>query len=375
MCPRKRRPVGDILVVDDQAANLEILTTMLKECGHQVRPVNDGRLAIEAARRQPPDLILLDINMPSMDGYQVCAVLKADPRLAKIPVIFVSANTDIFDKVTAFSFGGVDYVTKPFQFEEVEARVETHLELHQKRKELEKNYAALAELESLRDSLVHMMVHDLRSPLTALVASLDFLKSGADSLNEEQRDDIEEALKAAKRMVLMVTGVLDVNKLEAGKMTLNPSSCDAKELAREVMDGLSGLVEGREFSLVSPKEGTPAVLDRGLIYRVLQNLLANALKFTPSPGGRVEVKAETIPEGVRFEVKDNGPGIPAEHQAAIFEKFGRVDGSLDTGVYSTGLGLSFCKLAVEAHGGQIGVESQVGKGSTFWFTLPQKATS
>jgi len=134
---RKRRPVGDILVVDDQAPNLEILTTMLKECGHQVRPVPEGRMAIEAARRQPPDLILLDINMPVMDGYQVCAVLKSDPKLAKIPVIFISANTDVFDKTTAFSLGGVDYVTKPFQFDEVEARVEAHLELRQLQVQME----------------------------------------------------------------------------------------------------------------------------------------------------------------------------------------------------------------------------------------------
>lgn len=145
MNPRKRRPVGDILVVDDMPANLEILTTMLKECGHRVRPLLDGRQALEAARLQTPDLILLDINMPGMDGYQVCATLKSDPKLAPVPVIFISANNEVFDKVTAFNLGGVDYITKPFQFEEVEARVESHLEIRRLQVQVETMNRSLQE--------------------------------------------------------------------------------------------------------------------------------------------------------------------------------------------------------------------------------------
>jgi putative two-component system response regulator len=163
MSPRKKRQVGDILVVDDMPANLEILTTMLKECGHRVRPAPGGRVALEAARRQPPDLILLDINMPEMDGYQVCASLKADPNLAPVPVIFISANNEVFDKVTAFSLGGVDYVTKPFQFEEVEARVETHLELRRLQVEMEKMNRSLqdqvrAQVKEISDSQIATIV-------------------------------------------------------------------------------------------------------------------------------------------------------------------------------------------------------------------------
>ena len=156
MNPRKNRPVGDILVVDDMPANLEVLATMLKECGHRIRPVLNGRQALEAARRQPPDLILLDINMPGMDGYQVCAALKADPRLAPIPVIFISANNEVFDKVTAFNLGGVDYITKPFQFEEVEARVETHLELRFLQKQLEERVRA--QVQEISESQIATIV-------------------------------------------------------------------------------------------------------------------------------------------------------------------------------------------------------------------------
>ena len=157
------RPVADILVVDDTPANLQLLAGMLKERGHKVRPVPNGKLALEAARRQPPDLILLDINMPELNGYQVCTELKADPRLAEVPVIFISANTEVFDKVQAFSMGGADYVTKPFQLEEVEARVEAHLERRRLRVQLEELNRSLqdrveAQVKEIADSQIATIV-------------------------------------------------------------------------------------------------------------------------------------------------------------------------------------------------------------------------
>lgn len=373
----KQKPPGEtpnILVVDDTPENLALLVGMLKDQGYRVRPVPSGELALRAAAAEPPDLILLDISMPGMDGFEVCAKLKEDARLKDIPVLFLTARTDIEDKVKSFDVGGVDYVTKPFQFPEVGARVRTHLELRRQKRELEKSYQALAELEALRDSLVHMIVHDLRSPLAALVGNLELLREGASDLTEGQRDDIEEAFKAAKRMILMVTGVLDVSKLEAGKMTVKPADCDARALGREVVESLAAITEGRKLSL-APSEGELlAWLDRELLFRVLQNLVANALKFTPHKDGKVELRIDQTAEGVRFEVSDNGPGIPAEYQDRIFEKFGQVEGEAKTRMFSTGLGLTFCKMAVEAHGGRIGVESEEGKGSAFWFTLPQKGT-
>ncbi len=365
------RARADVLVVDDVPANLTLLCGIIKEQGHKARPVPSGELALQAAAASRPDLILLDIDMPEMSGFEVCKRLKADPTLQHIPVIFISAMTDIADKVRAFSAGGVDYITKPFQFEEVHARVATHLELRRQRRELEESYDRLCQLEALRDSLVHMLVHDLRSPLTALTVSLEFLKEDAGpALAPEQRGDIEEALNAAKRMVLMVTAVLDVNKLEAGKMTLRIAECDIVTLAREVIDSLSSLAGGRVLSLQPSCAELPVPIDRGVVFRVIQNLVANALKFAPANNGRVVVDLDRAEGGLRCRVTDNGPGIPAEHHDYIFEKFGQVgDGAARKG-FSTGLGLPFCKLAVEAHGGRIGVESEAGKGATFWFVLP-----
>ncbi len=364
--------IPNILVVDDTPENLTLLVGMLKEQGYRVRPVPSGALALQAAAAEPPDIILLDISMPEMDGYEVCKRLKADPRLKDIPVLFLTARTDIEDKVRSFEVGGVDYVTKPFQFQEVDARVKTHLELRRQKREIERNYEKLAELLALRDSLVHMLVHDLRSPLSALVGFLGFLKDAEEKFDPDQREDIEESLKAAKRIILMVNGVLDVNKLEAGKMTIHPVSCDVLGLGREVVASLESLTEGRTLAF-SPTGELNGWLDRGLLFRVLQNLIANALKFAPKTGGRVELHIKSTGDGTRFEVVDNGPGVPAEYQDRIFEKFGQVEGGGRSRMFSTGLGLTFCKMAVEAHGGRIGMVSKDGKGSTFWFTLPQKA--
>jgi signal transduction histidine kinase len=364
--------IPNILVVDDTPANLTLLVGVLKDQGYRARPVPSGPLALQAAAAEPPDLILLDISMPDMDGFEVCAKLKEDPRLRDIPVLFLTARTDIEDKVKAFNAGGVDYVTKPFQFQEINARVSAHLELRRQRLELERTNKKLIELQALRDSLVHMLVHDLRSPLSALVGFLGFLKDAEEKFDPDQREDIEESLKAAKRIILMVNGVLDVNKLEAGKMTIDPGPCDLLALGREVTASLVSLTEGRTLAF-SPAGELSGWLDRGLIYRVLQNLIANALKFAPKTGGKVELHIVSTAGETRCEVRDNGSGVPVEYQESIFEKFGQVEGGGKHRMFSTGLGLTFCKMAVEAHGGRIGVESRDGKGATFWFVLPPKA--
>src|SRR3989339_730306 len=170
--PEVQQKSPDILVVDDTPANLQLLTGMLKERGYRVRPVPSGKLAIQAARSQTPDLILLDVNMPEMNGYEVCEQFKADAALREIPVLFISALGETMDKMKAFAVGGVDYVTKPFQFEEVDARVQTHLKLRRlqieqerQNRQLRESYDQLKKLEELQDNLTHMIIHDMRSPL------------------------------------------------------------------------------------------------------------------------------------------------------------------------------------------------------------------
>ena len=363
--------IPNVLIVDDTPANLQLLTGMLKERGYKVRPVPSGRLALQAAKNDPPDLILLDIMMPEMDGYEVCKQLKADEKLTEIPVIFISALNETVDKVKAFGVGGLDYVTKPFQFEEVNARVRTHLELQRQRRKLKENYDQLRRLEAARDNLVHMIVHDLRSPLTGISGFLDLaLELGKETLTEEGLDYLQTAKRSTTAVIDMVSAVLDVSKMETGDMKLHLAECDLVRIAADLVTGMQSLKESREMILDAPSAPVTVVADGDLLLRVIQNLLGNALKFTPSDGW-IRLGIEPDDNRVCVTVRDNGPGVPAEYQARIFEKFGQVEARANRQKHSTGLGLTFCKLAVEAHGGSIGVESEVGKGSKFWFVLPK----
>ncbi|OGG52062.1 MAG: hypothetical protein A3F84_18375 [Candidatus Handelsmanbacteria bacterium RIFCSPLOWO2_12_FULL_64_10] len=371
--------VSNILVVDDTPENLQVLSGMLKGQGYRVRPVPSGRLALQAARNDPPDLILLDINMPEMNGYEVCERLKLDERLRPIPVIFISVLNETADKLKAFRVGGVDYVTKPFQFEEVEARVGAHLklrglqvELGRQNHRLQESYDKLCDLESLRDNLCHMIVHDLRTPLTAVKGFMQLLEmTDGQNLSEGGRESVRKATGATETLVEMVSSLLDVSRMESGEMKLSLSECDLVSVARDVLGKMESLRGGRTLSLAMKEERILLTCDSDLISRTLQNLLGNALKFTP-PDGEVRVGIEPGVGTVRVFVADNGPGIPPEYHKKIFEKFGQVEARSQRQKHSTGLGLTFCKLAVEAHGGQIGVDSEVGKGSTFWFVLPQR---
>jgi signal transduction histidine kinase len=346
---------------------------MLKARGYKVRPVASGKFALQSARHDPPDLILLDILMPEMNGYEVCERLKADEQLAEIPVIFISALDETLDKVKAFQVGGVDYVTKPFQFEEVEARVATHLELRRQKHLIEESYERLRELETLRDGLVHMIVHDMRTPLTAIYGFIETLgRLEGENLSEQGREFVQTALASTQVLVEMVSSLLDVSKMEAGEMKLNRTEWELTKTAKEALAKVDPLKGGRQLALTGADEPVTVLADAELIARVFQNLLGNALKFTPEDG-RVTVSIEPG-NTVRVLVQDTGPGIPPQYRERIFEKFFQVEHPTNRQKYSTGLGLAFCKLAVEAHGGQIGVDSSEGKGSTFWFTLPRQAS-
>jgi two-component system sensor histidine kinase/response regulator len=362
--------VANILVADDTVENLRLLVNMLGGQGYEVRPVTGGARAIAAAERDPPDLILLDINMPDMNGYEVCAELKRRPALASIPVIFLTALSEVADKVRAFDVGGVDYITKPFQLEEVQVRVRTHLELRTARRELSENLDKLRALELLRDDLVHMIVHDMRSPLMTLIGHLGFLQKDAlTALPKESLRDLEAAVHAAKVVAHMANDLLDVSRLENSRIPLERHEHDLSALSRAVVGTLGTLDPRRVIELVAP-EPVHIAYDAELIRRVLENLIGNAVKHTPS-SGRVFVSASATPDGARVTVSDEGNGIPEQAKQRIFEKFGTVATRRDQQYHSVGLGLAFCKLAVSAHAGNIGVTSREPRGSTFWFELPR----
>jgi two-component system sensor histidine kinase/response regulator len=359
-----------VFIVDDDETHRELLKHILAGAGYDPVAFAEGTEALTRLELECPDLILLDIDMPGMNGYEVCARIKSMERLASVPIIFISVLDETESKVRAFESGAVDYIPKPFHLEEVLARAGTHLQLAAFHSKLEANYKKLRETEAMRDNLTGMLIHDLRSPLAGLALSLEVLgqKSRAD-WNDRDLKVLSAARRTSLKLVEMVSSLLDVSRFEAGQMPMEKKRCDLREVAEAGALAVFGLIGTRSLEKQFPSEELPLFCDPEILQRVVSNLLANAFKYTPE-SSEVCLRLLIEDSSVRLEVVDQGVGIPPEFHERIFEKFGQVDASLAS--YSSGLGLTFCKLAVEAHGGRIGVVSAPGEGSTFWFSIPRQ---
>jgi two-component system sensor histidine kinase/response regulator len=364
---------GLLLVVDDDAANREVLSRRLVRQGHEVRTASSGLEAMRILGDAPFDLVLLDIMMPEMDGYEVLGRIKADSRLQNIPVIMISALNELQSVVRCVEAGAEDYLTKPFNATLLKARIGACLEKKRGRdresalfEQLQSNYKRLQELEQQRDDMRNMIVHDLRTPLTALIIGIEMLEMD-DTLSGTQQEIVAIAAGGGRTLLGMINDLLDVEKMESGSAQLQYDEVDAASLVAEAVAQVAFLAEESRTTLVTDvAPNLPAFSgDAKKLSRTLVNLIGNAIKFTGA--GAVTVSArQDDPETILFAVRDTGPGIPAESFGRIFEKFGQ----LDSRRIGTGLGLAFCKLAVEAHGGRIGVDSTLGQGSTFSFTIP-----
>jgi two-component system sensor histidine kinase/response regulator len=371
--------LGSVLVVDDIEANRDVLSRRLREQGYTVTAVKDGKLALARLREDAFDLVLLDIMMPEMDGYEVLRILKADEALRHIPVIMISALGEQDSAVRCIEMGAEDYLSKPFNPVLLKARIGACLEkkrLHDREAhlyaQLQESYQRLQQLEKRRDDLTHMIVHDLRTPLNAMMMGIQELEF-AGELNEGQQEMMEITRRGGQTLVAIINDLLDISQMESGALRLERREVMATDLIDDAMKQVTALATAKSVTLVlNPDPDLPGLIgDEAKLIRILVNLLSNAIKFTPA-SGTVTVAARLDHDGpsLQFSISDTGEGIPAEAFGRIFEKFGQVESRHGGRSMSTGLGLTFCKLAVEAHGGQIGVESIPGQGSTFRFTLP-----
>ncbi|PIQ27210.1 hybrid sensor histidine kinase/response regulator [bacterium (Candidatus Blackallbacteria) CG17_big_fil_post_rev_8_21_14_2_50_48_46] len=372
-------PLADILLVDDTPANLKVLSEILKSSHYGVRAVPSGKMALKAVSLSAPDLILMDINMPDMNGYELCRKLKSSPDFGQIPVIFISALDDVEDKVNAFREGGVDFISKPFQIEEVLMRVKTHLtirrlqtELEQKNQALETQVQQLQNLEHLRDILTSMIVHDLRIPLTGLSSNLELISDFTKQLPQPVKRFLRLARTSTQNLLGNINQLLELNRLEAGKKILDYSRFELRALLLEVLGSFEFQIQEQIVSVDYPSEPLWIEADQNLIQRVLLNLLGNAFRYTPFQG-LISVNWKKTEDAFWLEVIDQGPGISEQYHQKIFEKFGQAEIKQNAKEMSSGLGLAFCKLAIEAHGGKIGVKSQAGQGCSLWFEIPAAA--
>jgi two-component system sensor histidine kinase/response regulator len=364
--PTASSPKGNILIVDDSLVNLRLLTQMLTKRGYEVRPLTNGLQALEAARLMPPDLILLDIMMPEIDGYEVCERLKADAQTRDIPVIFISALDETQDKVKAFTVGGVDYIPKPFQVEEVLARVETHLALRNLQRSLQQEIIRRDELIAELDAYAHTVAHDLKNPLTILIGFSSLLeKHFAEMSAEELRHNLQTIGQNGRKMhniideLLLVASVREIKDIEMQPL-------DMAHWVAEAQKRLAHMIEEHEPVIILPATWPVALGYGPWVEEVWANYLSNAIKYGGRPP-RIECGATVqLDDVICFWVRDNGPGLTPEEQARLFTPFERLH---QVHAEGHGLGLSIVRRIVEKLGGQVGVESGVGRGSVFSFTL------
>lgn len=366
---------GDILIVDDTPANLDVLTAMLSEQGYKVRPAIHGEMALKAARASAPDLILLDINMPDMNGYEVCTELKRDKNLQDIPVIFISALDETLDKITAFKVGGVDYVTKPFEVEEVIVRVQSQLTLYRQRLQLEalrnKDRLQYEDLNRIKDQFLYSVTHDIKNPLAVITLFASLLETLPALENDQKGHDYIDKIRNASNQVRdLITDLLELARIGTGAAIMK-SEVPLNNLLMSCLDSFTGLADGKYINLnYHPSDENPILdIDPRRMTQVINNLISNAIKYTPE-GGKIDLRGQVEGDYALIEIIDDGLGIPEEDLPYIFDKFYRVNHEEHLVAEGTGLGLAIVKALVENHDGFISVTSEFGIGTNFTIRLP-----
>jgi signal transduction histidine kinase len=371
-----------ILVADDVPANVELLFDQLHVLGFRAVAAYDGPSALRVCAERHPDLCILDVSMPAGDlgvddrstGFEVCRRIKRDPRTARIPVIFVTALNDTTDRVKAIEAGGDDFLTKPHNRLVLGARVRSLLKLKAATDALEESLRKQKELEKVRDDLMKMIVHDLKSPLTSVIGAMEMLIDGDfGPLTENQRQALGDTEKRAQDLLGLIEDLLEVARLEESRLALHLARLSPSTLLNEVAREWEIRVqqERARLQLEVGGDARPVDADQALIKRVFSNLIQNALTHS-ARAVTVTLGARTDSGGTLFTVADDGVGIPQEYHDIIFRKFEQVKTPHIPRVRSSGLGLAFCKLVVEAHGGRIWVKSGAERqGSAFHFWLPE----
>jgi diguanylate cyclase (GGDEF)-like protein len=365
-------PQGRLLVVDDDPVSVQVLSELVRAAGYEVETVADSTIAVAQAQALQPDLILLDLRMPGLDGFEVCRRLKRNPVTAGIPVVFLSIVDDPAEKLRAFEVGGADYVGKTFHPEEVLARIGHQIKITRLQREMGEANKRLMELDRVKATFAAMLVHDLRSPLGVVQVTLGLLQEKvAESSDPELPELLDMSVSSLRSTVALINELLEIYRSEQADVAPVRHGLDVGEVVRRCAAEARLDAQRRHVTLeVSVAGPLPAKGDRTRLERAFTNLLGNALKFT-RPGGCVAIQAGPAEVAgtkvVRIEVRDDGLGIPEGEIPYIFDLYRQAETGRRTGV---GLGLAIVKRILDAHGATIAVASQLGVGTAFTVEMP-----
>ena len=361
-----------ILAVDDDRINLRIIGGILRHEGYEIAEAGSGEQALESYATFQPNLVLLDVMMPGIDGFTTCRTLKKAYGDKCAPVIFVTAKSEADDVVMGFDAGGVDYLTKPFRPKEVVARIRTHLSNQQLVEQQKHLVDQLSKANAAKDRFLGMCAHDLRNPLSSIRGLAELLGEGAiGPISTEQQEIVQTIHGASQSMLQLVNELLDVATIEAGHLKLDKAPTSVVEIVERSVH-LSNMEAAKKNTRVDMLStvGDPMVdVDRNKMRQVVDNLISNAVKYSPK-GSVITVTIHTDGNVAGFAVHDNGPGIPDGERDKLFKDYGRLSTKPTGGEKSTGLGLAICRKIVEAHQGTIGVKNLPGHGAEFIVSLP-----
>ncbi|MBD2775605.1 hybrid sensor histidine kinase/response regulator [Iningainema tapete] len=346
-----------ILVIDDEPNNFDVVETLLDGENYQLYYAPSGQQALNRLNSFQPDLILLDVMMPDLDGMEVCQRIKADPKWQAVPIIMVTALTAKEDLAQCLAAGADDFISKPVNGVELRARVHSMLRIKQQ-------YDSMQVLLKLREDMVNMIVHDLRNPLTSIVLGAKILQFPGLS-SQQQQEKVDQILLAGQQLQSLIDSLLIMAKLESGKIVLNYTKLDLCTLCMSVLADFEAIAAQKNVTLIGelPELGGMVEVDAVLFRRVLDNLLSNAIKFSPS-NSQVILRGEYLAAGgAKVQVADAGQGVPEDLRKIIFEKY-EVATRIPE-VLQIGLGLALCKMVIEAHCGTITIEDNHPNGSIF----------
>jgi two-component system sensor histidine kinase/response regulator len=348
-----------ILIVDDDRLNLRILAGILRPDGYSLAEADSGERALEVYAQFRPDLVLLDVMLPGLNGFETCRILHQTYGAETAPVIFITAKSESDDVVEGLAAGGIDYLPKPFRPKEALARIRTHMHNRLLVEQQRLLVDQLNKADAAKNRFLGMAAHDLRNPLASIRALSEFLRDGTvGAMTDEQVDLVKTIHTASQQMLDLVNELLDVATIESGEMKLSLEPNNLAEIINKSVY-LANIEAEKKKTVITFDGRRPAILvklDAAKIKQVIDNLLSNAVKYSP-PGSQITVDLTANDSGCSFAVRDQGPGIPDNERDKLFKDFGRLSARPTGGEKSVGLGLAICLKIVEAHGGTITAEN------------------